>query len=506
MMAVRHPPGIARPVTRPAPIEAPDRSPPSHYALAVAVVAVITVLGVPLLGHLDLANIVMLFPLAVLFAAIRLGRGPAVLAALLSVLLFDVFFVPPRFTLGVSDLQYLLTFAVLLVVALITAELAARLRRERDVAEARGHQNEALYAIARDLSAALTVEQIAELATHCARDLLGAEARLWAADDDGRLQPEGQVPVAVATAFAEGSSVVDDDGARCVPLPGPMRVRGVLALAPGQPGATPPEPLLAAVASLLGIALERIHFVSVAQRSGIEIESERLRNALLSALSHDLRTPLTAIAGLADTVALKAPALSPEQAEMVGAIRVEALRTGALVHNLLDMARFEAGGVRLRREWQPIEEIVGAALQSVSSLLGAHRLELDLPAELPMVEVDAVLMERALGNLVENAAKYTPAGSTIAISAHVAGEHMELTVCDDGPGLPEGPVEDLFARFVRGRAASGVSGSGLGLAIVDAVVRAHGGRLRAANLLPAGACFTLELPLGTPPAVEEPVT
>ncbi len=484
----------------------PDRSPPGNYVLAAAVVIVVAALGAPLLGHLDLANIAMLFPLAVLFAAIRLGRGPAVLAALLSVLLFDVLFVPPRFTLGVNDLQYLLTFVVLLVVALITAELAARLRRERDVAEARGRQNEALFAIARDLSAALTVEQISEVATHCARDLLGAAARLWAADDEARLQPADEVFAAVATAFAEGRTVLGDDGVRCVPLPGPMRVRGVLELAPEQPGTAPPDALLAALASLLGIALERIHFVSVAQRGGIEIESERLRNALLSALSHDLRTPLTAIAGLADTVALKPPALSPEQAEMIGAIRVEALRTGALVHNLLDMARFEAGGVRLRREWQPLEEIVGAALQSCSSLLGAHHLELDLPTELPMVEVDAVLMERALGNLVENAAKYTPAGSIIAISARVAGDYMELNVCDDGPGLPEGPVEDLFARFVRGRAASGVSGTGLGLAIVDAVVRAHGGRLHAANRAPAGACFTLELPLGTPPLLEEPVT
>src|SRR5690606_23459169 len=149
-----------------------------------------------LLGHLDLANIAMLFPLAVLFSAIRLGRGPAVLAAVLSVLLLDVFFVPPRFTLGVSDLQYLLTFAVLQVVALITAELAARLRRERDVAEARGRQNEALYAIARDLSAALTVEQIAEVAQRSAHDLLDAEARLWAADDDGALQPVHGVPAA----------------------------------------------------------------------------------------------------------------------------------------------------------------------------------------------------------------------------------------------------------------------------------------------------------------------
>lgn len=474
------------------------------HAIAAAAVLAVAAIGAPLLGHLDLANIAMLFPLAVLFAAIRLGRGPAVLAALLSVLLFDVFFVPPRFTLGVNDLQYLLTFAVLLVVALITAELAARLRRERDVAEARGRQNESLYAIARDLSAALTVEQIADVAVRSARELLGARARLWASDDDGVLQPATDVPAAVSAVFADGCAASDADGTHHVPLPGPMRVRGVLSLDPEASGVASPQALLDTVAGLLGIALERIHFVSVAQRSGIEIESERLRNALLSALSHDLRTPLTAIAGLADTVALTPPPLSPEQAEMVGTIRVEALRTGALVHNLLDMARFETGGVRLRREWQPVEEIVGPALQSCASLLSAHHLELDLSADLPMVEVDAVLMERAISNLVENAAKYTPADSTIAIAARVVGEHLELSVCDDGPGLPDGPVEDLFIRFVRGRAESGVSGVGLGLAIVDAIVKAHGGRLRAANRAPRGACFTLELPLGTPPDIEEP--
>ncbi len=456
----------------------------------------------------------MLFPLAVLFSAIRLGRGPAVFAALLSVVLFDVFFVPPRFTLGVNDLQYLLTFGVLLVVALITAELAAGLRTQRDVAKEHGEQAGALYAVARELSAALTVEQVSEVAARTVREVFGARARLWLPDDDGRLKsvddadcdgpPDARVCEVWQSGRAEGSS----DGTLYVPLPGPMRVRGVLALRRADStdvDAPERRRLLDALASLLGIALERMHYVTVAQRTGIEIETERTRNALLAALSHDLRTPLTAIAGLADTIALTPPLLSAEQSELVSAIRVEALRTGTLVHNLLDLARFEAGGLRLRREWLPVDEIVGASLQACTSVLTRHRLELDLPANLQMIEVDAVLMERALGNLVENAAKYTPAGSTIAISARAAGEHMEVSVCDDGPGLPDGPAEDLFGRFVRGRAASGVSGTGLGLAIVDAVVRAHGGRLRAANRAQAGACFTLELPLGSPPLVEEPV-
>lgn len=482
----------------------PDRPALRSYGYAAAGVLGVAVLGALLLGRLDPANIVMLFPLAVLFAAIRLGRGPAVFSAVLSVLVFDFFFVPPRFALSVSDLQYVLTFAVLLVVALITAELAARLRRERDLAEAKGGQNEALYSIARDLSAALTVEQIAEVAARHAGESFGATLHVWAADDEGVLQPAADVPDAARQVFESGSPQVAPDGTQHVPLAGPMRVRGVLSLGRPASAAAPPSTMLGALAGLLGIALERVHFVSVAQRSGIEIESERLRNALLSALSHDLRTPLTAMAGLADTVAMTPPALSPVQAEMVSAIRIEALRTGALVHNLLDMARFESGGVRLRREWQPLEEIVGASLQLCALPLAGHHLRLDLPEDLPMVEVDAVLMERAVCNLVENATKYTPVGSTIEIAARVVDERLELYVSDDGPGLPDGPVEDLFARFVRGRSASAATGVGLGLAIVDAVAKAHGGTLHARNRARGGACFTLALPLGVPPTFEVP--
>ncbi len=483
-----------------------------HYAAALAAVGTVAVVGAPLLGHLDLANIAMLFPLAVLFAAVRLGRGPAVMAAFVSVVLFDVFFVPPHFTLVVSDLQYLLTFAVLLVVALITAELAAGLRRQRDMAEQREQQAQALCGMARDLSAALTVERIAAIAAHFASDAFGLRTVLYVPDDAGRLRvvrpddSEAEPPPA-ATAVAERAFelgvAANEGGVVCVPLKGPVQVRGVVALVEplgGESASGASEPLLDTISHLLAVALERLHYVTVAQHTELQIASERLRNSLLAALSHDLRTPLTAIAGLADTLALTPPPLAPAHAEFVAAIRDEALRTGALVNNLLDMARFQSGGVRLRLDWHPLEEIVGAALQARAAMLGAHQLVLDLPGDLPLVEIDGVLMERVLCNLLENAAKYTPPGSRIEVRGRVCGEALELSVCDSGPGLPDLRPEELFRKFARGRPESGEMGVGLGLAIVEAIISAHGGSVHATNRDGGGACFTIRLPLGEPPA------
>lgn len=488
------------------------------YALALASVGAVAALGAPLLGHLDLANIVMLFPLAVLYSAIRLGRGPAVVAAVVSVVLFDVFFVPPHFTLVVSDLQYLLTFAVLLVVALITAQLATGLRAQRDMAERREQHAQALYGMARDLSAALTVDEIARVAARFADDAFGARTVLFVPDESGGLAAvdasdtasTAAVPVQARQAF-EGARATEQcgpDGAAIgalyVPLKAPVQVRGVIGLMPRDAQARAPDaqaPLLCAFANLLAVALERVHYVTVAQRTEVQIASERLRNSLLAALSHDLRTPLTAIVGLADTLSMARPALAAGHPELIAAIRDEALRTSALVNNLLDMARLEAGVVRLRRDWHSLEEIVGAALQARASLLARHTLELDLPEDLPLVELDAVLIERVLCNLIENAAKHTPAGSHIEIRARALADAIELVVCDSGPGLPEAAAETLLGRGERGRGAADGSGHGLGLAIVVAIVAAHGGSVAYANRVGGGACVTVRLPRGEPPTV-----
>jgi two-component system sensor histidine kinase KdpD len=258
--------------------------------------------------------------------------------------------------------------------------------------------------------------------------------------------------------------------------------------------------LLDTFATLIAIALERVHYVGLAQDALVRMESERLRNSLLAALSHDLRTPLTVLVGLAESLALTKPPLSAAQAETADAIKDEARRMSTLVGNLLEMARIESGDVKLNLQWQPLEEVVGAALQSARGMLERHTVEVRIPRDLPLVRFDALLLERVLVNLLENASKYTPAGSTVTLSAETAGDRLEVSVADNGPGLPRGREEAVFQKFTRGERESATPGVGLGLAIARAIIEAHQGRIVGANRPGGGARFTFTLPLGNPPA------
>jgi two-component system, OmpR family, sensor histidine kinase KdpD len=281
-----------------------------------------------------------------------------------------------------------------------------------------------------------------------------------------------------------------------LPLTAPMRLRGVLAVE-GQGRRWSPEQreLLDTCAALLAISLERIHYIEVAQSSTVQIESERLRNSLLTAISHDLRTPLAVLVGLAD--ALKLTPLNGGQADVADAMRRSALRMSALVSNLLDMARLQSGAVQLNRQWLPLQEVVGSTLAGLDELLAGRPVAVDLPADLPLVQLDAVLIERVLVNLLENAAKY--ASGAIRISARTAGRHVEIDVADNGPGFPAGREAQLFDKFERGDRESATPGVGLGLAIAKAIVEAHGGSISAHNVATGGACVRIELPLGQPP-------
>jgi two-component system sensor histidine kinase KdpD len=282
-----------------------------------------------------------------------------------------------------------------------------------------------------------------------------------------------------------------------------MRVRGVLAIRPAHPRwLLIPEQRrqLETFASLIAIAIERVHYVEVAQEALVKMEGERLRNSLLAALSHDLRTPLTALVGLAETLALTKPPLSPEQADIAAAVREESLRMSTLVANLLDMARLESGEVRLRREWQSVEEVVGSALRASRPALGSRSVEVALPPDLPLLEFDAVLIERVLANLLENAAKYALPPTPISITATAGVDAITIRVADRGPGLPKGREATLFDKFTRGHAESATPGVGLGLAICRAIVEAHHGRIEARNREGGGAEFMFTLPRSAPPA------
>ena len=512
---------------------APDRDlPPSPfstrgrlgYLWAAAICGVTTLIALPLQPIFDLANIVMVFLLAVVIVAVRFGRGPAVLAAFFNVAAFDFFFVPPRMSFAVSDVQYLLTFGVMLIVGLITGQLTAGLRFQARIATHREARSRALFEVARDLSSVLMTEQCVEIAEKAiAREFRG-RALIFLLDLDERLllplSAPGEPTLDIGTArwaldhdepAGLGTDTLPGSAWLYLPLKAPMRARGVLALKPEQPRLLLiPEQRrqLETFAVLSAIALERVHYVDVAQHATVQMESERLRNSLLSALSHDLRTPLAALFGLSDMLITTLPTAPPETLQTAKAISTEARRMNAMVNNLLDMARLQSGAVRLNRQWQPIEEVVGAALQSVGAALANHHVVTDLPHDLPLVEIDAVLIERVFANLLENAGKYTPAGSTVTISARAEAPHLLVTVTDDGPGLPEGKEEALFEKFTRGEKESAVSGVGLGLAICRAIVEAHEGRIWVdhanAQRPNKGARFSFTLPLGNPPPMPAP--
>ena len=490
-----------------------------RYGAAMLAVLAVTGISIPLYGLLDQVNIAMLFLLAVVLVAFRFGRNPAILSSVLAVLAFDFFFIAPRYAFAVSHLQYLLTFSVMLGVAVITAHLTAGLRLQRDAAHGRERRTRLLYQMARDLSAVLTVEQIEEVVREFVQQGFHANAVLLPLGLGDKLSVPPQAPIGFEVDMAIAQWALDHSEPAglstdtlpsavvlYLPLKATMRTRGVLAIQPRQmPWLLTPEQerLLQAGASLAAIAVERLHYIEVAQQALLQMESEQLRNNLLAALSHDLRTPLTALVGLADALTLQqTPPLAPAQAELAHAIRDEALRTSALVHNLLDMARLQVGSITLNKEWQPLEEVVGAALHARASVLAQHAVEVQLPADLPLVEFDAVLIERVLCNLLENAAKYTPAGSRIILEAHTRDEDMLISVCDNGPGLPFGKEKSVFDKFMRGHEESAIPGVGLGLTIARAIVEAHKGRMWAqVRREGTGACFIFTLPLGRPPVL-----
>ncbi|MCX7148286.1 MAG: DUF4118 domain-containing protein [Rhodocyclales bacterium] len=492
----------------------PSRGIGDYFRAALACVAT-TLLTLPLLGVVDAANIVMIFLLVVALVAMWLGSGPAILAAFGGVALFDFFFVEPRFSMAVADAQYLITLAVMLTVALVIGQLAARLREKALLAARREDETRGLYDIAKELSGAIAADQVADIVHRFLNARLEIEAILYLPRANDTLvafpAPRGgdQCQTHVRAVYEQGRPmhlVAEESGyapALALPLISPVRTRGVLLVFADHAErvcATERRPLLDAVASLTAIAVERLHYGEVVQEVTLGMESERLRSALLSAVSHDLRTPLTVLVGLADALTLARPALPPSALDSAVAIRDQALRLSGLVHNLLDMARLQTGKIVLNREWQPLEEVVGSSLKAMAGMLVGRELRLDLAPDLPPLEFDAVLLERVFCNLLENAAKYAPQGD-IVITARTAGEVVEVAVVDAGPGLPPNHEESVFDLFERGRHSG--AGGGLGLAICRAIVEAHGGRIRAERRAEGGTRMVFTLPLGTPPVLEE---
>jgi two-component system sensor histidine kinase KdpD len=505
-------------------IRRPITSPLRNYLLSALVVALASAFASLIFRRTELADIVMVYLLGILFVATRFGRGPSFLASVLSVAALDFLFVPPYFTFAVSDFRHVGTFAVMLLLGVVIGNLTERIRAQASLARGREQRTHALYRLGQELarsagSAALVASAIQNVTTQ-----FQSQGVVLQPDEHGRLQlpdhpmafPLNEQELGVAQwvydhAEPAGLGTLTLPGARAtyLPLLGAVGAIGVMGVLPEHaPRWVEPDQrqLLEAFANQTALALERALLAEQSSRDRRRADEERLRNALLSSVSHDLRTPLGVITGAVST-ALETPDLGePARRELLQSAQEEAQRLHRLVSNLLDITRLEAGSLDLHTEWMPMEEVVGAALNRKELASETHRVRVSLPEDLPLVAMDGVLMEQLLLNLLDNALKYSPPGSPVDIKAWAAGKSLTLSVSDQGPGIPPGEEERIFEKLARGHAASNRPGAGLGLAICKGIITAHGGSIQAVNHPQGGAQFLVSLPLGTPPQIpKEPM-
>jgi two-component system sensor histidine kinase KdpD len=479
------------------------------------------------------ANLVMTYLLAVIFVAARCGPIQSVVASMAAVLLFDVFFTEPYFSVTVNDTQYIVTFIVMLAVGLLTSTLMGRVRSQAEVSRWSERRMESLYRLSRQLSGSIKIRDLIEVVEGTASEVFGGECVLFLPDEQGRIEPVltrrsefATLPTEVAAAqwvfdhnqhAGAATSTLPNAKALYCPVAISDRVLGVLAIShPDSTSLAIPETRqrIETYSSQVALTLERNRLVEESHRQAVAVESEKLRSSLLSSISHDLRTPLAAIAGSAETLLGKGHSLGDEtRNELLESIFEESQRLNRMVENILHMTRLESGAVDVDKQWHPIEDVVGSALRRLSTLLEDRSVETSIPEDPLFGFFDAALLEQALVNLIENAVKYSPPGSRIAISGHRSDGNTHdrketvLTVADDGPGILEGEEESIFERFYRPRLVRAERrGSGLGLAICRAIVEVHGGSIRAKNRKEGGAIFTVRLPFeGTPPVAHSPV-
>jgi two-component system, OmpR family, sensor histidine kinase KdpD len=502
------------------------------FLQSIALVALATLINVPISRVISPVNLVMPYLTAVVIAAVYVGRGPAIFAAVLSVLCFDYFFVPPHLTFSVSDTEYLLTFLGLFVVGVVISTLAARVRKQAETAEIREAQTAALYAFSRDLASALSLEQIVRtIAVHLCQNF-GREAVVLlprgeslelagtgedpapegdGADDPlhcgalaGRTLDENEMAVA-AWAFqhgqpaGRGTDTLPASSRGYLPLKTVRAVVGVLGVRPPDPsGHLTPEQwrLMEVFASQAALAIERNQLADQARQAQLLQAAERLQTALLNSISHDLRTPLVSITGALSSLSEDPVELDEEtRNSLIDTARGEAERLNQLVGNLLDMTRIDSGAMTIRRESYEVQDVIGSALDRLGARLGGRPVNLDVSPDLPLAPMDFVLMVQVLINLLDNAVKYSSEGSPIDVQARATGDSVELSVADRGVGIPPEDLTHVFDKFYRVQRPGNVGGTGLGLSICKGIVEAHGGQIRAENRPGGGTVIRLTLPL-----------
>ncbi len=504
------------------------RSRPLNYAGALALVLLATLTGRLLPAKFDPANLSMIYLAGVVIAAVWLGRGPAVLAAIVGVAAFDFFFVPPALTFAISDAQYLVTFIVMLSVGLLIANLTTRLRDLAEAARLRERRTSLSYDMVRGLAAAQNRQQVSSVAVQHLHDTFESDVSLLTPEHkkadapleviasagspdwlDEREQSVARWSFDHGKSAGVGTRALPAAAGRYLPLSASQGKIGVIALRPREQSAllsTPQLLLLDTFANQIALALERVSLIENQQAAKFEAESERLRSALLSSVSHDLRTPLATIAGAAST--LQQGAIDDAtRADLTDSIVREADRLNELIANLMFATRLEAG-VSLNREWTSLEEVIGAGLSRHREALANRLCKVQLPPDLPLVRVDSAMLPQVIHNLIDNALRYTPPRTPIEISAWTTDTQVVVKVADQGPGIATAEQGKVFERFYRGRIGGTApqhtgtrSGIGLGLTICEGIIKAHGGRIWAEANQPHGAAFLFTLPIERPQPV-----
>jgi two-component system, OmpR family, sensor histidine kinase KdpD len=494
------------------------RVPLGEYGWAIGIIGVATGIALALRPYLQTIDVAMLYLLAVVMVAYRHRRGPALVASVLSIAAFDYGFVPPFYTFNVHNTAFFLTFAVMLVVAMGMSQLTGRIREQAEEASEGEQLASAQYTMSRELAGASALDEQIAIATRHISQAGKGEALMLLSDttgsaDIGRFDAVDSVAVRVAArmAFERGESAGwgtahgADAEALVVSLRASTKIMGIVAFYPQSSDellSPHRRRTIETLAEQAATSFERAQLTERHERARVEVESERLRTALLSSLSHDLRTPLGSIEGAASSLLQGSGLLSPEaRQDMAETILEESRRMTRLIANLLDMVRVETGALMVRKEWQPLEEALGVALTRLDERLVGHPVNTRLPDSLPLVPVDELLIEQVFINLLENAIRHTPAATPINISAWPENGSVVVEVSDEGGGVPEGEEETIFRKFHRSSSAdrsAPAGGSGLGLTICRGIITAHGGRIWLERNGGKGAAFRFSIPLDGP--------
>lgn len=490
-----------------------------RYLVSLVLVGLVSLIGMPLSRFLDPTNLVMVYLLAVVFSAVYLGRGPAILASILSVLCFDFFFIDPTLTFSVYDTQYLITFAGLLLVGLIISSSAALLRDQVDAMRRKDQLTQALLEYSRELTGAINLEQVLKIAVNSVSKNLNRENVILLPGGNslgvGLSSPSFTVnadEMAVAEwafkhnqAAGHGTDTLPATAVRFTPLltsHGPVGILGIKA-DKGEPAFSMDQRMqLEGVANLTALALERALLAKSAAQTEMLKNTEKLQSALLNSISHELRTPLSSITGvlttLVDSENNKKQTLKMDadtRLDLLNSAIGQARNLNLLVENLLNMTRLEAGSVHLSLDWVDLQDLIGSVLQQYSPRLHDREVKVDLQPDLPLVHCDAILIAQVLANLIDNACKYSPERSSIHISALAQKKEVEVKVRDFGSCLPREEIDRVFDKFFRGIEHKSTTGTGLGLSICKGIIEAHGGRILAQNNLDKGMTFSFTLPV-----------